>query len=331
MIKKEQKIVIIGAGEIGRAIEKVLEKKLNVQIKLWDKCSDKVSNQKPLTEIIPWANFVFLCVPSWAIRNVITSIVSCLNKEAVVICLAKGIEQKTLKTMIEVLEETLPNSALYGFLAGPMLAEELTQRLAGIGLATSKNKIVFEKMKTLFNQTNFKLECSEDTRGVVLASVLKNIYAIGLGIADALKLGENFKGWFLQKSVQEMAKIIEKLDGQKESAFGLAGLGDLVATGFSPYSSNRKIGQTLVNQTKEFKILQNFCFEKNRLSNQTKADKNNLKSEGIISLPSVIELLGKDIGKFSILQAVNDVVAENKNAKAIFEKLTKSDIKQKFL
>ncbi len=140
-------------------------------------------------------------------------------------------------------------------------------------------------------------------------------------------LGGNFRGWFAQKAVKEMAEIIEILDGNKETAFGPAGFGDLIATGFSPYSRNRQLGNELVN------------FRAKGLDVK-------MKGEGLISLPSIIELLapyirqladctglalrnpaensggiGENINKFPILQALEEIIIKHKSAKEIFDKL----------
>jgi glycerol-3-phosphate dehydrogenase (NAD(P)+) len=305
LIKNERKetVLIIGAGEIGRAIEKILSDKQNLKIELWDKDASKVPGQKQLVDIVPLADFLFLCVPSWASRAVLHSVLPNLNKNTLIISLAKGIEARTLKTMDSVLEELLPSAAFYALLMGPMLAEELMQGLVGIGVVASKESRVFDKTRALFADTNLLIEFSTDVRGIAFAGVLKNIYAIGLGIADGLNLGNNFKAWLVKTSVKEMAEIIELAGGQKESAFGSAGLGDLIATGFSPYSRNRQVGDELVRTGK--------CC---------------LKSEGFVSLPSVIKLIKEDkISQLPILQALTEIIIYHKNVKTTFERLaTKS-------
>ncbi|MDI6821237.1 MAG: hypothetical protein QMD65_03665 [Patescibacteria group bacterium] len=315
---ENKKIVIIGAGEIGRAIEKVLQNKSGIHIDLWDKNPAKVPGQKPLAEIVPLADFLFLCVPSWAMREVLNSVLAIsngVNKKTIVISLAKGIEEKTLKTTDEILKELLPNNTAYALLIGPMLAEELMQEMAGIGVVASKDRKAFDKIKTLFIDTNLKLEYSADVRGVALAGALKNIYAIGLGIIDSFNLGGNFKGWFVQKAIKEMAEIIGILGGDKKTVFSPAGLGDLIATGFSPYSRNRQLGDELVSShVKDLDV--------------------KMKSEGIVSLPSIIKLLApyttccctgfaphNKLSAFPILQALEEIIIQHKNAKEIFEKL----------
>lgn len=298
----KNKIVIIGAGEIGQAIKKVLQLKSGI-IELWDKDISKNPNQKPLVDIVPSADFLFLCVPSWTMREALNSFLQYLNKKTITISLTKGIEEKTSKTTADILEELLPNKAHYALLIGPMLAEELMQGMVGIGVAASHNRETCNKIKALFIDTNLWIECSTDVCGTALAGVLKNIYAVGLGIADALNLSGNFKGWLTQKAVKEMAEIIKLKGGLEKTAFGSAGFADLIATGFSSYSRNRQVGEKLVKTGK-------YC----------------LKSEGLNSLSSVLKLLSRDdIDRLLFLQALKKVVIQHKDAKTIFEKIKKEE------
>ncbi len=295
------KIVIIGVGRIGRAIEKILQNKSEpgIIIELWDKDLFKVLNQKPLAKIVPLADFLFLCVPTNVTREILSSILPYLNKKTLVISPSKGIEENTLKTVADILEELLLNKAQYALLFGPMLAEELAKGIIGIGVVAIKKQEVFTKIETLFINTNLLLEYSLDVRGVALAGVLKNIYAIGLGISNSLGLGGNFKGWLIQKAAKEMAEIIELLGGKKETALGSAGLGDLVATGFSVYSYNYQVGEELAKTGK--------CLP---------------KSEGLISLPSILKLLGENnIYKFPFFRALKKIIFDNQDAKVIFGEL----------
>ncbi len=312
----DNKVVIIGAGEIGRAIEKILQDKSGIMIELWDKDISKAPNQKPLTEIIPSADFLFLCVPTNAIRKVLNSILRFLNKKTLVISLSKGIEADTLKTAADILEELLFDKTQHALLFGPMLAEELVKGMPGIGVAAVKEQKVFTRIKTLFTGTNLLIEHSSDVRGVALTGVLKNIYAVGLGIGGALEFGGNLKGWLTQKAIKEIAEIIELLGGKKETAFGSAGLGDFVATGFSPYSSNRQAGEELV-KTGKYLLKVNELRSSPRFANAR-------ASEGIVSLFPILKLLGENnIHKFSLLQALKKIILEGKNAKIIFEELLK--------
>lgn len=272
------KVIIIGAGEIGTAIGKILKKK-GIEPIFWDKNPLKIRNQKPLAEIIPSANFIFLCIPSWAMREAISNILPMLSKKTIIISLAKGIEKRTNKTMGELLKEFFPKGQKFALLSGPMIAEELMKNKFGAAVLATKQKIIYNKTADLFKKTNLKIEYSNDIRGVALAVVLKNIYAVLLGISDGLRQGDNKKGELLVEAVKEMADIIQTFGGKKETAYGIAGLGDLIATGFSRYSKNRQFGEELV-----------------RIGKKTA-----LKAEGAVSLEMILNLLNKRKNKFLLL------------------------------
>jgi glycerol-3-phosphate dehydrogenase (NAD(P)+) len=133
-------------------------------------------------------------------------------------------------------------------------------------------------------------------RGVALAGIIKNIYAIGLGIAGGLMWGDNQKGWLTGVAIREMANIIKLLGGEKETAYSVAGLGDLIATGYSPYSRNREVGNELVKTG-------TCCLE----------------SEGSRSLPIIASLLGQEKNTLPFFTALEEILIKNQNAKTIFE------------
>lgn len=288
-------IVIIGAGRLGKAMAGILRLK-NLTVELWDIDKSKSPARKNLAEIIPSADFLFLSVPSWHARQAIASFYNFLRKRTIVISPSKGIEAKSRKTMDELLLEILPPGAAFALMGGPMLSEEL--ETGGIGAAAigTNSKKIFKELKKLFSGTNIKLEYFSDIRGVALGGVLKNVYAVGLGIASALSWSTNAKGWFAVHALQEMAQIAKILGGRKQTIYSLAGLGDLVATGFSPHSRNWQTGNDLV-----------------------KTGKCCIKSEGLIALPTLVKLLGRRAKQFKLFDSIKQIVLDGKSGKTIFE------------
>ncbi len=286
------RVVIIGAGRIGQAIAKILEKK-NIPSEFFDTDVSKVPNQKPLAETVPHAGIIFLCVPSWCVREALKELAPHLREHAILVYLAKGIEEKTQKRVDELFAEALPRHG-HVLVSGPMLAEELINSLSGRGVCASLDHAAVSKVRSMFKDTNLFLEYSPDVRSVALAGVLKNVYAVGLGIADALELGSNFKGWYVGQAVKEMGQIIKMLGGDGEAASSCAGLGDLVATGFSPHSRNRGVGESLIKEGRA------------------------PKGEGVVSLPSILEMVAPEVKKFPLLSALRDVILEKKDARVVF-------------
>lgn len=288
-------VVIIGFGNIGRALKKIIKEK-NTSIEIWDKDVSKIPRRKSLKEIIPPADLVFLCVPSWSIRKALLDIKPHLKKKVIIISLAKGMERKTFKTAFEILKELVPFS-YYGILSGPMTAKELEQGKGGAGIVASKSKLVFEKVRRIFSHDLY-LEYSADPKGTALAGVLKNIYALGFGIADGLGWGSNLKGWLMTQAFLEMKDIISLLGGKPAAVLGAAGLGDLVATSFSPYSNHRRTGEKFA-----------------------KTGKLDFKTEGLISLSVISALLAKKLKKLPFFEALKEIFIKNKNPRKVFEEL----------
>ncbi len=243
-------IVIIGAGEIGRAMEKILKEKPDSSDKifLWDKNQGKVFGQKPLEEIAPQANFIFLCIPSFAVEEFLTTIKPALNPETIIISLSKGISDSA-KTMAEILGDNL-SGGFFGLLCGPMLAEEIMLGKKAFAVLAIENGKNYEKAARLFSGTNLQIFQSSDIKGAAIASVLKNIYSVFFGICDGLGVSSNFKGRLLVKILKEMKRIILFFGGQPETAEGLAGLGDFFATATSVYSKNYQSGVEIAKTKK---------------------------------------------------------------------------------
>jgi glycerol-3-phosphate dehydrogenase (NAD(P)+) len=296
----------MGAGKIGKAIAKILRKggsradaslpPKEVGVEFWDKDPAKVLNQKPLKESAKKADIVFLCVPSWRLREAISFVLPHVGKHAVFVSLSKGIEEKTLKTPAEILAEVLAKNQLFAVLGGPMIAEEILQGLLTTGVVGTLRKETFEKIAAAFQDSNFRLVHSEDFIGVSWCGILKNIYAISFGIADGMNLGGNFKGRLFAAAVEEMLGLAPILGYCKETVLGNAGIGDLAATAFSPYSRNRQVGEDLALR---------------------KTGKRCPESEGVVSLPLLISLLGNKAAAFPLLGVLGCVI-KGEDAARIF-------------
>lgn len=289
------KISIIGAGEIGNALGQIL-RSLGHTVEFWDQNPRRVPNQKSLADTTLGAQVVFFCVPSWAVRGAVTAGRPHLARKTVVVSLAKGLEQDTKQTVDQILEETLPTGQSFALLGGPLLAEELTLGLFGVGVFGTRKHSTFKFLQNLFEGAPLRLEWSRDPHLVALLGVLKNIYAIGFGIADGLGLGMNTKGWLVSRALLEIEGIIKLLHSKTRTAMQTAGVGDFIATAFSPYSKNREFGHQIV-----------------------KTGTCDLKSEGCAALPPLVALLGTEVKVFPFLTAIYKIIYEKTNAKTVFE------------
>lgn len=292
----KKNVAIIGAGNLGKALEKILSPRHTVM--LWDKVPAKVPHQKSLAETVTDADIVFLAIPSAAVREAASSIAAFLKPHAVVASASKGIEAGTLATMDAVLSASLKPGQPHVFLGGPMLAKEIEDgKRAMAACGTANNRKHFAPIRQVFNKTNLKVEYSGDIRGVALCGVLKNVYTLGLGMAAGLQLGNNTIGWLASRGFAEISTIMLMLGGRKKTFMGTAGLGDFVATATSPHSMNYKAGSEIAQTGSTV-----------------------FASEGIISLPSLLALLGSSAHKFPLLTTISGIVLHHHNAhKALTE------------
>ncbi len=313
-----KKIAIIGYGELGIAIYRLLRNKPGLIIDVWD----KRDNESKLGGIVSSVEVVFVCVPSWCAREALENIKKYLSKKTLVVCLSKGIEPadasavaktmadkkavagkgKTLKTMDLVLEEILGSKQPFAILSGPMLAEELASNKKGFAVFASKRSKYFDAVSAVFSNTGLRIKYLRDLRGVALCGVLKNIYSLGLGICDGLNLGSNTKGELALEAIKEMIEIVKYLGGKRESVLSEAGAADLIATAFSNFSRNREVGETLAKTG-------TCCLE----------------SEGYKSINSLINLLGKKYLEYPLLTAIKRIVLDNKKPAESFSDLLKNE------
>lgn len=288
---------MIGAGKIGSAIGNVLRKN-RVRVDFWDALPGKVKRQKALASIVPCADAVFLCLPSWCLRDAGAAIAPHVSKKTFVVSVSKGLEKGTLLPSDGILRQALPEGTPFVYLGGPLLADELSKGQPGVGVAASADPAALRKMRKLFAGTRMRIETSDDVTGVVWSAVLKNVYAIGLGMTEGLGWGANARGWFVAKAVEEAGGILEDLGGRRETFHGVSGVGDMVATGFSPHSKNRTLGE-----------------------HWAKEGKAPFESEGQVSLPQLLEVLGHRTKKYPVLVALKETLLGKKKVRTVFGKL----------
>lgn len=291
------RVVIIGAGKIGSAIGKTLAPDM-ARVDFWDAMPGIVKRQKPLAALLPGADAVFLCLPSWCLRDAGASIAPHLSRKTFAVSVSKGLEKGTMLASDGILRQVLPEGTPFVYLGGPLLADELLKGQPGIGVAASADPAALRKMKRLFAGTELRIETSDDVPGVVWSAILKNVYAIGLGMTEGLGWGANARGWFVAKAVEEAGGILEDLGGRRETFHGVAGVGDMVATGFSPHSKNRSAGEAIAHTGKSPHV-----------------------SEGMASLPQLLATLGRRARKYPVLMALKAVLIDGAKARTVFRKI----------
>ncbi len=229
-------ILIVGNGELGTALGKILSQNEENQVTVW--------GEEPN---LPSAEVVFMAVPTTAIENVVSKVKSTQSEDCIIVVLSKGLGSNG-ETPWELADKNWQGPAV--LISGPMIAEELTAGKSGAGLAAGNKEAFTQEIISLFPNSNIRLQITQDLIGLSWLGPLKNLYAIGLGFAEDRGEGLNYKGEYICQAVKEMAKVVDHFGGQSQTAYTLAGLGDLVTTGFSPNSSNFQLGVSLAKGDK---------------------------------------------------------------------------------
>jgi glycerol-3-phosphate dehydrogenase (NAD(P)+) len=294
-------ILIIGGGEIGTAIEHVLHSKNECAsggclITIYDNDPVKTRTDRPFEELLKESDCVFFCVPSWALRPALKSSIKYIKNGAIIISLSKGIEEATHMFVDDILDELVTSKNQYALLSGPMLAEELMQDMRGYAVVATHDRKVYHEIEELFSNTKLSVSYSSHVHAVALAGVLKNIYSVGLGIAEGLSVSGNTKGVLVSSCIHEMVKLSDEIVDGASEIFGVAGLGDFIATGFSPYSRNRQIGDEFVKK--------GTC---------------SVKGEGSVSISSIHLLIKQSIDKYPLFRMINSVVVDGVKAEDAFK------------
>jgi glycerol-3-phosphate dehydrogenase (NAD(P)+) len=187
------------------------------------------------------ADLVCFAVPSVTLEANARALAPCVSREATVISATKGIERATGRRMSEVLAAALPARPL-AVLSGPNLSREVAAGLPGSTVIATRDASV-DALRSAFHSTSLRVYTSDDVAGVELGGALKNIYAIVAGMADAMGSGDNAKAAILTRSLAEMGRLGVACGADALTFQGLAGVGDLIATSYSPLSRNRRLGE----------------------------------------------------------------------------------------
>ncbi len=262
------KVTILGAGNMGTALARVLGDNGH-DIVVWNYAGDPDplhqiaeyhENRKYLPGIILAKNvraehdlekalqssaLVILAVPSTFVERQLEGAVPFLPSKAVLLDVSKGF------TGVFAQEKSALSSAAQKWwnkriiISGPAIALDIAKGgFTTMAIAGKNIRDVAMAQKILTNDHLHFLP-TNDVLGIKLAGSLKNVYAILLGMADGLGVPLNTKAFLVVRALEEMALLIKKCGGKAETAYALAGLGDLVATGLSPISRNRRFGQFL--------------------------------------------------------------------------------------
>ena len=193
------------------------------------------------------ADLVVIAVPSKAYRDVVRGLAVAMNPEAAVLSLTKGLEPGTLKRLSEVLAEELPEPARSRVmvLSGPNHAEEVARDVPTATTIASDDQELAAWLQHHISTESFRPYINDDLIGVELCAASKNVIALAAGMSDGLGFGDNTKASLMTRGLAEMSRLGQKLGAQAATFYGLAGMGDLIATCTSRHSRNRLAGELI--------------------------------------------------------------------------------------
>jgi len=191
------------------------------------------------------ADLIVAAIPVQHLRAALLELRPHIAPHAGVISVAKGIENGALKRPTEVIAETLGSDRPIGALSGPTIAAELARALPATMIATSTSADFACAIQRIFGASWLRIYTNPDVVGVELAGALKNVIAIAAGILDGLNAGYNAKSALLARGLAEIVRLGVAMGGTPDTFFGIAGVGDLATSCFSPEGRNRACGEAL--------------------------------------------------------------------------------------
>ena len=201
-------------------------------------------------QIIQQCDLIFITTESKRVLDVINQIALLSDKNIHVIITSKGFATNKGETFSEVVESDFPKMTL-SILTGPTFADEIANNQPAAAVIANKDIEKANSICKLFHNSNLRLYPSNDPKGVSIAGAVKNIIAIGAGIIEGLGLGDNAKAALITRGISETSELIKKAGGNYNSAFGLAGIGDMSLTCSGPHSRNMAYGMKIVNNNNE--------------------------------------------------------------------------------
>ena len=258
-----KKIAIIGSGSWGCALA-IHSANLGNEIKIWSFSEEEaniINNEKKckflpdvkildniycstnIEEVVTGADIILHVTPSKFVRETIRKYKMYVKDQILAVC-SKGFEADTLYTLSEIIEEEMPN-VKYGIFCGPSHAEEVSIQIPTAIVIASKDDVVLHTIQDTFMDEHLRIYTSTDVKGVELGAALKNIIAFCAGIAVEQNLGDNTFAALITRGLKEIANLGVAMGANKETFYGLTGLGDLIVTCLSEHSRNRRAGRCI--------------------------------------------------------------------------------------
>ncbi len=315
-----KKVSIIGTGSMGTVSALMLQSQ-GIDVTLWGAFETSVTaliqtrqNKRHLpgfdlpqeihitadiNEALHGSELLVSTVPTQHVRSVWERLASSLKQPTPIVSMAKGIEIGTLLRPTQIITDTLTKAGApvgpIGAISGPTIAEELAKCLPATVIAASEDEAFACDLQQTFTSNFFRVYTLTDLLGVELAGATKNVIALAAGILDGLQAGNNAKSALLARGLAEILRLGTAMGAEHDTFFGIAGVGDLATTCFSPTGRNRSCGEKLGQGMTSQQIL----------------DSSNDVVEGIPTTQAVMQLAKQYNVEMPITEAINRVLFEN--------------------
>lgn len=311
-------VSVMGAGTWGTALSILLANK-GVDVVLWSKLENEISTleaDRKTIKNLPGAflpesvkltcdaeyackesnpELIVFAVASPFVRSTAKYVSPYISAGQKTVNVAKGIEENTLYTLLDIINEEIPQ-ANNSVLSGPSHAEEVSRLIPTTVVAASKDKETAEFIQSMFMTDKFRVYTSNDIIGVELGGSVKNVIALAAGISDGLGFGDNTKAALMTRGIAEISRLGIAMGAKIETLCGLSGVGDLFVTCSSHHSRNWRAGY-LIGQGMN---MQDAMKEVNQVV------------EGVHSAKAALKLAAKYNIEMPIVEQVNKILFENK-------------------
>ncbi len=313
-----KKVSFLGAGSWGTALA-ILCANNGHKVTLWSKLPseiDMLRNNREHVERLPGVKLpdsiviednlerackdqdIIVCsVASPFVRSTAKEARPYIEKGQIIVNVGKGIEESTLMTLCEILEDELPMADV-AVLSGPSHAEEVSKGVPTTVVVGAKTEKTATFVQDVFMGKYFRVYTSPDIIGIELGGALKNVIALAAGILDGMGLGDNTKAALMTRGVAEISRLGIELGGKMETFCGLSGIGDLIVTCTSTHSRNHNCG---------------YLLGKGKTLEEAKAEIKQV-IEGVNCAKAAMALANKHHVTMPIVEQINAILFENKSA-----------------
>lgn len=328
------KVVVLGAGSWGTTLALVLSTNAH-DVTLWTYREDQAAQirerrenpsflpgvrihesihiETDIERAISQCSMIVFAVPAQYLRSAISPLVGLECSQTILVNVAKGIENHTLMTMSEVLLDVLKNAKKKNIvtLSGPSHAEEVSRNMPTAVVSASVSLDAARQVQSAFITPYLRIYANEDIRGVELGGALKNVIAVGAGIADGSGFGDNTKAAIMTRGIVEITRLGIAMGAQSKTFWGLSGIGDLIVTCMSRHSRNRYVGEQVGKGRKLEAVLSEMV----------------MVAEGVATTKSAYDLAQQyDVG-MPITEEVHRVLFDGKNPSQATNDLMTRDAK----